>query len=82
MVPVGRLDVDTTGALVFTNDGELAHRLAHPRYGVEKAYEVEVEGSPDEEALATLREGVELEDGRTVPAGARVRGATTRHCSS
>jgi 23S rRNA pseudouridine2605 synthase len=72
VVPVGRLDVDTTGALVFTNDGELAHRLAHPRYGVEKAYEVEVEGSPDEEALATLRDGVELEDGRTVPAGARV----------
>ncbi len=72
VVPVGRLDVDTTGALVFTNDGELAHRLAHPRYGVEKAYEVEVEGSPDEEALATLREGVELEEGRTVPAGARV----------
>ena len=46
VVPVGRLDADTTGALVLTNDGPLAHRLAHPRYGVEKVYEVEVEGEP------------------------------------
>ena len=47
VVPVGRLDADTTGALLLTNDGELAHRLAHPRYGVPKVYEAEVEGSPD-----------------------------------
>jgi 23S rRNA pseudouridine2605 synthase len=46
VVPVGRLDADTTGALVLTNDGPLAHRLAHPRYGVEKAYEVEVDAEP------------------------------------
>jgi 23S rRNA pseudouridine2605 synthase len=72
VVPVGRLDVDTTGALLLTNDGPLAHRLAHPRYGVEKVYEAEVEGAPDEGALAALREGVELEDGRTAPARARV----------
>src|SRR4051794_35957792 len=64
VVPVGRLDVDTTGALLLTNDGELAHRLAHPRYGVEKVYEVEVEGEPDEATLQQLRDGVELDDGR------------------
>jgi pseudouridine synthase len=71
VVPVGRLDADTTGALLLTNDGPLAHRLAHPRYGVAKVYEVEVEGDPDEEALRRLRDGVELEDGRTAPAQAR-----------
>jgi 23S rRNA pseudouridine2605 synthase len=71
IVPVGRLDADTTGALLLTNDGPLAHRLAHPRYGVEKTYEVEVEGEPDERALERLREGVELDDGRTAPAKAR-----------
>jgi 23S rRNA pseudouridine2605 synthase len=71
VVPVGRLDADTTGALLLTNDGPLAHRLAHPRYGVEKVYEAEVEGDADEEALRRLREGVELEDGRTAPARAR-----------
>jgi 23S rRNA pseudouridine2605 synthase len=71
IVPVGRLDADTTGALLLTNDGPLAHRLAHPRYGVEKVYEAEVEGEPDEEALQTLAEGVELEDGRTAPATVR-----------
>ena len=72
VVPVGRLDVDTTGALLLTNDGELAHRLAHPRYGVEKLYVAEVEGDPSRAALQQLEEGVELEDGRTAPA--RVRG--------
>ncbi len=72
VVPVGRLDADTTGVLVLTNDGRLAHRLAHPRYGVPKVYEAEVEGSPGAGALAALREGVELEDGRTAPAEARL----------
>jgi 23S rRNA pseudouridine2605 synthase len=72
VVPVGRLDADTTGALLLTNDGPLAHRLAHPRYGVPKVYEAGVEGSPDEAALEALREGVELDDGRTAPAEARV----------
>jgi 23S rRNA pseudouridine2605 synthase len=71
VVPVGRLDAATTGALLLTNDGALAHRLAHPRYGVEKTYVAEVEGDPDDAALARLRDGVELEDGRTAPAGAR-----------
>jgi len=71
VVPVGRLDADTTGALLLTNDGPLAHRLAHPRYGVEKTYEAEVEGDPDEAALKRLRDGVELEDGPTAPARVR-----------
>ncbi|HYZ20124.1 MAG TPA: pseudouridine synthase [Gaiellaceae bacterium] len=71
VVPVGRLDADTTGALLLTNDGELAHRLAHPRYEVEKVYEADVEGEPSDEALASLAEGVELEDGRTAPARVR-----------
>jgi 23S rRNA pseudouridine2605 synthase len=74
VVPVGRLDADTTGALLLTNDGPLAHRLAHPRYGVPKVYEAEVEGSPRPEALTALREGVELDDGRTAPAEARLLG--------
>jgi 23S rRNA pseudouridine2605 synthase len=72
VVPVGRLDADTTGALLLTNDGPLAHRLAHPRYGVPKVYEAEVEGSPGADALPTLREGVELEDGRTAAAEVRL----------
>jgi 23S rRNA pseudouridine2605 synthase len=71
VVPVGRLDADTTGALLLTNDGELAHRLAHPRYEVEKLYEVEVEGAPGEEALQSLADGVDLDDGRTAPARIR-----------
>jgi 23S rRNA pseudouridine2605 synthase len=71
VVPVGRLDADTTGALLLTNDGPLAHRLAHPRYGVEKVYEVDVEGRPGDEALRRLAEGVELEDGMTAPATVR-----------
>jgi 23S rRNA pseudouridine2605 synthase len=71
VVPVGRLDADTTGALLLTNDGPLAHRLAHPRYGVEKIYVAEVEGDPSEEALQQLRAGIELDDGRTAPARAR-----------
>ena len=71
VVPVGRLDADTTGALLLTNDGALAHRLAHPRYGVEKVYEVEVEGEPDDDVVRRLAEGVQLEDGLTAPARAR-----------
>jgi 23S rRNA pseudouridine2605 synthase len=71
LVPVGRLDADTTGALLLTNDGELAHRLAHPRYEVEKVYEAEVEGEPSDETLRRLEQGVELDDGLTAPATAR-----------
>jgi len=71
VVPVGRLDADTTGVLLLTNDGDLAHRLAHPRYEVEKVYEAEVEGEPSDDALARLEHGIELEDGQTAPARAR-----------
>jgi pseudouridine synthase len=71
LVPVGRLDADTTGALLLTNDGELAHRLAHPRYEVDKVYELEVEGVPDDDTLDRLEHGVELDDGRSAPARAR-----------
>jgi 23S rRNA pseudouridine2605 synthase len=71
VVPVGRLDSDTTGALLLTNDGQLAHRLAHPRYGVEKTYVAEIEGDAAEETLERLRDGVELADGITAPARAR-----------
>ena len=68
--PVGRLDVDTEGLLLLTNDGELAHRLTHPSFGVEKEYVAELEGSPSRAALRRLREGVELDDGTTAPARA------------
>jgi 23S rRNA pseudouridine2605 synthase len=77
VVPVGRLDADTTGVLLLTNDGQLAHRLMHPRYEVDKVYEVDVEGEPSDEAFASLAGGVELEDGRTAPAEVR-RLAPTR----
>ena len=72
VVPVGRLDAETTGALLLTNDGPLAHRLAHPRYGVEKVYEVDVDGQPSPEAIRRLEAGIELDDGVTAPAQARV----------
>jgi 23S rRNA pseudouridine2605 synthase len=70
VVPVGRLDADTTGALLLTNDGELAHRLAHPRYEVEKVYVAEVEGEPSDDAVEQLERGLALDDGRTAPARA------------
>ena len=66
--PVGRLDADTEGLLVLTNDGELAHRLTHPSFGVDKEYLAEVAGTPSRGALRRLREGVELDDGPTAPA--------------
>jgi 23S rRNA pseudouridine2605 synthase len=71
VVPVGRLDADTTGALLLTNDGYLAHRLAHPRYEVDKVYEVECWTQPSEADLKKLREGVELDDGPSRPAKVR-----------
>jgi 23S rRNA pseudouridine2605 synthase len=65
---VGRLDQSTEGLLLLTNDGDLAHRLTHPSYGVDKEYLAEVEGSPSRGALRRLRDGVDLEDGPTAPA--------------
>src|SRR4051794_14060086 len=75
VVPVGRLDADTTGALLLTNDGELAHRLAHPRYEIDKVYEVETSQRLTDQLLELLRRGVDLEDGRTPPADGRRAGA-------
>lgn len=66
--PVGRLDMDTEGLLLFTNDGALAHRLAHPRYELDKEYEAIVAGHPSEADLQRLRKGIRLEDGLTAPA--------------
>jgi 23S rRNA pseudouridine2605 synthase len=66
--PVGRLDTDSEGLLLLTNDGELTFRLTHPRFGVEKEYLVVVQGTPARGALRQLREGVTLVDGRTAPA--------------
>jgi 23S rRNA pseudouridine2605 synthase len=72
--PVGRLDGDTEGLLLLTNDGDLTHRLTHPSYGVDKEYLVEVEGNPHRGVVRRLREGVELHDGITAPAKVAVLG--------
>lgn len=74
LFPVGRLDQDTTGLIILTNDGELAHRLMHPRFEVDKVYLAEVAGTVGEPELERLRRGLRLEDGLTAPAGARVTG--------
>jgi 23S rRNA pseudouridine2605 synthase len=68
LYPVGRLDADSTGLLLLTNDGELANRLTHPRYGVAKLYRAELRRPPSDRDLRRLRSGVELEDGPTAPA--------------
>lgn len=68
LYPVGRLDLNTSGVLLITNDGELAHRLMHPRYEVPKVYETLVEGKVSADTLRVLRNGVQLEDGMTHPA--------------
>ncbi len=68
--PVGRLDLDTEGLLLLTNDGSLAHRLTHPSFGIEKEYLANVSGTPSRAALRQLREGIELDDGLTAPATA------------
>ncbi|MGZ5338175.1 MAG: pseudouridine synthase [Thermoleophilaceae bacterium] len=72
LYPVGRLDADSSGLILLTNDGELAERLTHPRYGVDKVYRARVQPARvSPRALAALREGVELEDGRTAPTRVR-----------
>ena len=70
--PVGRLDVDSEGLIILTNDGDLANRLAHPRYGVEKTYQVKVEGRPTRKDMDKLSNGVHLAEGRTGGIGARI----------
>ena len=66
--PVGRLDGETEGLLLLTNDGEMTHRLTHPSYGVEKEYLAQLRGNPSRSAIRRLREGVTLDDGPTAPA--------------
>ncbi|MCI1693040.1 pseudouridine synthase [Aneurinibacillus aneurinilyticus] len=68
--PVGRLDYDTSGLLLLTNDGEFANRITHPRHELDKVYEATVRGRMEEDALIQLRQGIALEDGMTAPAGA------------
>ena len=74
LYPVGRLDADSTGLILLSNDGELANRLTHPRYGVPKTYRVELRRPPSERELEQLRRGVRLEDGPTAPAAVERRG--------
>jgi 23S rRNA pseudouridine2605 synthase len=72
LYPVGRLDADSTGLILLTNDGELANRLTHPRYGLQRTYRARVKPAPvPTSALEALREGVMLDDGRTAPARVR-----------
>ena len=72
LYPVGRLDADVTGLILLTNDGDLAHRLTHPSFEVQRTYRARVWRAPvSDQALARLREGVDLDDGRTAPALAR-----------
>jgi 23S rRNA pseudouridine2605 synthase len=79
LFPVGRLDADTTGLLLFTTDGELSHRVLHPKWHVDKVYRVVADGRIDDAALDTLRTGVVLDDGLTQPARVKLldRGATS-----
>ena len=72
LYPVGRLDADSSGLILLTDDGTLANHLTHPRYEVPKTYRARIEGRPSPAALRALREGVELDDGRTAPAKARM----------
>lgn len=77
---VGRLDYETTGLLIMTNDGDLAHQLTHPSFEVEKTYVAEVEGIPNSSTLRQWERGVELDDGRTAPAEVRVLARSRDRC--
>lgn len=74
LFPVGRLDFDSSGLVLLTNDGEVAQRLSHPKYQIAKVYRVKVRGHPDEKALGRLRKGMRLADGPTAPARVVVEG--------
>jgi len=80
VVPVGRLDYNTSGALLLTNDGDLANRLLHPRYGVEKTYRATIAGRLDADDVRKLCEGVALDDGEAAPAKLRVVASRRDHC--
>jgi len=77
--PVGRLDIDTTGALLLTNDGELAQSILHPKYEVYKTYEAEVRGTPTANAIRSLEKGIFLENKKTAPAKLRIKRKNKRN---
>lgn len=79
LYPVGRLDKDSTGLILLTNDGELTNRLTHPKYHIPKTYEVMILGPVVDEKLSALRNGIELEDGKTAPAEVIVTSKTSHH---
>jgi pseudouridine synthase len=81
VLPVGRLDRDTEGLLIFTNDGELAHRLAHPRYEIDKEYHALVSGVPSNTSLERLRRGVMIDGKRTAPANVSIVRAPMGHAA-
>jgi len=79
LYPVGRLDMDTEGVLLMTNDGDLCHRLTHPKFGVEKTYRAEVAGKPSRRAIERLCKGIKIEGNRTSPAKVRLLKAKKDH---
>lgn len=79
LYPVGRLDKQSMGLILMTNDGDMAHKLTHPRYEHEKVYRVKIEGNISNETVEAWRKGVELEDGRTAPAGVRIESREEDH---
>ncbi len=79
LYPVGRLDMDTEGALLMTNDGELCHRLTHPSFGVDKTYHAEVRGKPSKDALRRLEKGVRIDNSKTSPARVKLLGSKGNH---
>ena len=76
LFPVGRLDKDTEGLLIVTNDGDLAYKLTHPKHKIDKTYLAWVEGIPSESSLEKMRQGLELEDGMTAPANVEIVNST------
>ena len=80
LFPVGRLDMNSEGVLLLTNDGRLAHRLLHPRYGIPRTYLVHVDGIVSDDNLERLRSGVVLDDGRTLPADIQVTRSAEKSC--
>ncbi len=80
LFPVGRLDMNSEGLLLLTNDGRLAHRLLHPRYGIPRTYLVRLEGSVSDDDLERLRHGVVLDDGKTLPAQVQVARRAEQSC--
>lgn len=80
LFPVGRLDFESEGLLILTNDGEFANRLAHPRYRVEKVYEVKVSSLPSEDQLRNLRQGIELDAEKTTPTSVKMVAHSSKSC--